>query len=185
MSGLLCRAEAALLVVDVQERFAPVIADWPAVVERCARLIRIFRRLELPVHVTEQYPQGLGRTTAELREALGACAPPAKMSFSVCGPAGDGEVLRRLHAAGRRHVVLCGVETHVCVLQTAFDLAAVGYNVFPVADAVGSRSREHHAGALARMGAAGMPATNHESVLFELLRTAAAPEFKELSRLVR
>lgn len=192
MPGLLCRSQANLLVVDVQERFAPVIPDWAETVEHCARLVRFFRRLELPLFLTEQYPRGLGRTTAEIRAALGEVAPVEKMSFSACGARTDagendrgGEILRGLDAAGRRQVVLCGVETHVCVLQTAFDLLEAGYEVFAVEDAISSRAPAHKGNALARMAGAGVAVTNHESVLFELLRTAEAPEFKELSRLVR
>lgn len=190
MSGLLIRQQASLVMIDVQERFSGVIPEWSELIERGVRLAKFFRRLDLPIFLTEQYPKGLGRTVPELTAVLNGIQPLEKMSFSCCGNTGsptdaDAELLRRLDVGGRRQVVLCGIETHVCVLQTAIHLREAGYEVFVATDAVASRLREHRDGALARLAQAGVTLVNHESVLFELLRSAADPAFKELSRLVR
>lgn len=187
MSGVLRRARASLLVIDVQDRLAKVMPRRDATVERCVRLVKGFRRLELPVWVTEQYPEGLGPTVPELEAVLTGIDPVRKLAFSACGlpEEDDNPVLRMLAASGRDQIVLCGMEAHVCVLQTALTLEARGYDVHVVEDATCSRDDAHLDNALRRLGAAGVVITNHESVLFEVLETAGTPEFRDIARLVR
>jgi isochorismate hydrolase len=187
MSGVLRRGQASLLVIDVQERLANVMPERQRMVERCVRLVKGFRKLELPIYLTEQYPEGLGPTVPELREVLGDIEPLLKMTFSCCGlpEQTDHPLLKQLTTAGRRQLVLCGMEAHVCVLQTALTLHHHDYDVHVVEDAVCSRDEAHQRNALRRLGAAGVSVTNYESVLFEVLEDAAAPEFRQISKLVR
>jgi nicotinamidase-related amidase len=187
MNEVLRRVTACLLVVDVQEKLAAVMPHREPVIERCVRLVQGFRKLGLPVHVTEQYPEGLGPTVPELREATAGIEPLVKSTFSCCGLPEDRDhpLMQRLAASGRRQVVLCGMEAHVCVLQTALVLAGRGVDVHVVEDAVCSRDDGHRQNALDRLRAAGITVTNHESALFEVLEDSAAPEFRHVAKLVR
>ncbi|MGH7142931.1 MAG: isochorismatase family protein [Planctomycetota bacterium] len=184
------RHGSALVVVDLQERIMPVIDGGAEVIERTRRLIVAARRLEIPVFLTEQVPEKLGATVTPVRDAYGPAPARVKAAFSGCesrtpdDTAGD-TLLTALQRSGRRQWILAGVETHVCVLQTALDLLAAGGAVFIVDDATASRDPRHRANALHRIERAGGVIVNHESVLFEWLSTAAAPEFRDLSRLVR
>ena len=169
-------ADSALVVIDIQERLAAVMPSREAVVRSTGILLEAAARLGVPVVVTEQYPKGLGATVAE----VSAKVPKGsirleKTAFSAAGAL---ELMRP-------QVVLVGMEAHVCVLQTALDLAADGLEVFVAADAVCSRTEANCANALARLQNAGIVVTNSESVLFEWLRDASHPEFRELSKLVR
>lgn len=187
MSGVLRRADTGLLVVDVQENLADVMPRRSETVEHCVRLVRGFRRLGLPVHVTEQYPEGLGPTVPELKRVLEDIEPLRKLTFSCCGLPEDDDnpLLRQLADSRRTQLVICGMEAHVCVLQTALTLHGHGIEVQVVEDAVCSRSDAHRSNALARIAAAGIAVTNSESVLFEVLETAEAAEFRDILQLVR
>ena len=134
--------------------------------------------------MTEQYPRGLGTTVPEVREALAgeAAWTLAKTRFSS---AGTPELLRPFRDARRRQWMICGIETHVCIQQTAFDLLDEGFEVFLAADAVGSRRVEDRDAALARMARAGVVVSTSEALVFELLRDAAHPLFKQASALVK
>lgn len=172
----------ALLVVDVQTRFGPAIEEFAELVERARRLIRTARLLELPVLATEQYPRGLGATVPELVEALGDTPRWAKSCFSA---AADERVTSRLDELGCRSVVLVGVETHVCILQTALDLLDSGRTVHVVTDACGSRDPLDRDAAFHRLDRARAVLTTSETVPFELLRTAAHPQFKQVQALFK
>ena len=182
----LCRRESsALLIVDVQTRLAAAMpADARAAVLRNAGiLIEAARALGIPIVQTEQYPRGLGATEPEIAERLaGRAQRLEKTAFSCCGAEGfDAAVC----ADNRTQWILCGMEAHVCVLQTALELHARGLEVFVVEDGVCSRTDTNRANALARLRQAGVIVSNTESVLFEWLRDAADPQFKALSALVR
>lgn len=177
---LLSPRDTVLLVVDVQERFRPAMDGFEVMLAGCIRLVRTFRSLELPVLVTEQYPQGLGRTVPELLDALGADEPREKTGFSCLSCRGLQE---RLEGLGARSVVVAGIETHVCVLQTTFDLMAAGYEVHVAVDAVQSRRPQDRAVALERMARSGAVLSTTEMSAFELLRDARHPRFKEVQRL--
>jgi nicotinamidase-related amidase len=176
------RSRAALVVVDVQEAFRPAVLDFAAVVHNVATLVRGARVLGLPTFVTEQDPKGLGRTVAEVSEHLEDIAPMEKVAFSACEAEGFPGALR---AARRDQVLLCGIETHVCVNQTAQDLIRDGMEVHVVQDAVSSRTEPNRALGLHKMERSGAVVTSVETALFELLRAAGTPEFKEIQALVK
>ena len=164
----------------------PAIADADAVVRAAGTLIEAARQLEVPVFVTEQYPRGLGPTVDAVAGRLPNDARVIeKLTFSAARNHDVAGHLAGLAAAGRDHIVVCGVESHVCVMQTAADLDAQGYGVHVVADACGSRAHASKDAALARFGALGISRVTTEMVLFEWLEVAGTPEFKAVSRLVR
>lgn len=177
---LLARHDSALLVVDIQEKLVPMIAGKDRMLERCRLVLKAAAILKVPMLVTEQYPKGLGKTVGELSGLVPA--PIEKLSFSSCGAAA---VAQQLAAWGTRKALLIGMETHVCLQQTAFDLLAQGFRVYVAADAAGSRRDEDKQWALARMAAAGITVTTAEAAVFEWMETSAAPEFKEISRLIK
>lgn len=180
MSHFLPRDETVFLMVDLQTRFAPVIPGFEAIEENARRLLLTAGILELPRMATEQYPQGLGRTVPGLLTELGEIEPIAKRCFSA---AGDPNVNAWLVQHAAHSVVLFGVETHVCILQTALDLIETGHVVHVVTDACGSRSPHDRDRAFDRMAAAGAVLTTAETVAFELLRTSEDELFKPLQSL--
>lgn len=179
---LLDRDRSVLLVVDIQERLAPAIAGGEAVVARAAFLLEAAARLGVPVVASEQYPKGLGHTVPALRPLLEGAAVFPKTAFSA---ARDPEIARHLRGLGRPQVVLTGMETHVCVLQTALGLKEAGYAVAVAADAVGSRHPERRLLGLERMRAEGVVIADSEMAAFEWLGEAGTPVFREVSRLIR
>lgn len=177
------RGRTALLIMDMQEKILPAMADSAGILARCRILAEGADILQLPVIVTEQYPQGLGTTVPELREIIPAGAPLlAKRAFSAAAVPG---FMDALTATGAQQVLIAGIETHICVLQTALDLLIRGYQVHLVADACGSRTTQNHKNAARRLAAAGGIITNSESALFELLEKAEGEEFKRISKLIR
>ena len=179
---LLQRAKAQLLLVDLQERLVPAMAGAEALIAACGNLLQAARQLKVPVLASEQYPKGLGRTVGPIAAALPEGRRFEKLEFSCYGnPAIREELLR----AGREQVVLAGIEAHVCVLQTGLDLLAADYQVFVVADAVASRRPESREIALRRLEQAGAVPITVEMALFEWLRSAADPDFRTVSRLIR
>jgi nicotinamidase-related amidase len=175
------RKTAAVLVVDIQERLTPVIWGYERLEKYAKAMIMAARELGLPVVCTEQYPKGLGPTMPAIREILPS-APLAKVHFS-CGA--DPAVAKALEATGRKQVIVVGMETHVCVFQTARDLAAQGYEVHVCADAVSSRTEEHRRVALDLMRDSGIVVTSAETAIFDLLHQAGTPEFKRVSAFVK
>ena len=152
-------------------------------VSNCARLVRSFRILELPILVTEQYPQGLGQTVAELREALGEGeAPLAKTCFSSCGIEEFRGRLTELHV---EHALVCGIETHVCVSQTVHDLLQMGIEVHLAVDASESRNAIDREVALQKMERSGAILTTSEAAVFEILADAKHPEFRKVQALFK
>ena len=183
---LLQRDRSALVVIDMQERLMPAIAEGEAVARAAGILIEASRQLEVPVVVTEQYPKGLGPTVDAIAGQLPNDATVVeKMTFSAARNHDFASRLDGLKAAGRDHIVVCGVESHVCVMQTAADLDAQGYTVHIVADACGSRAPASKDAALARFGAMGVSCVTTEMAVFEWLEVAGTPEFKAVSRLVK
>jgi len=172
--GLLERDRVTLLVVDVQEGFRRY-DSFPAVAHACATLLKGARLLELPALVSEQYPKGLGHTAPEVElqdEPL-----IEKSVFSAARAEG-------FSLGGRDQVIVCGIETHVCVSQTVHDLLADGVEVHVPADAVGSRHQIDHLRGLERMERAGAVVGTVEAALFELLERAGSPEFKAVQKLI-
>ncbi len=176
------RARAALLVVDVQERLAAAMppAELDQVVKNCVRLVEGAKILGVPILWTEQYVKGLGPTVGPIREAIGPAGKPVeKLVFTCCVP----EIERGLE--GREQLVLCGMETHVCVFQTVRDLEERGLRTFVAADAVLSRSRANWQVGLDLMRQAGGTITGTETVLFDLTGRAGTDEFRAISKLVK
>lgn len=174
---LLNAKNAVLLVIDLQERLMPAIHDGERVVAHAAHLGEAARLLDVPVVVTEQNPAKLGPTVPAL---AGAAPAIAKMSFDACA---EPAVLEAL--GGDRELVICGCEAHVCVAQTAMTLLEYRRRVVVVQDAVGSRMPNSHAVAISRLAAHGAEIVTTEMVLFEWLRTAAHPQFRAISKLIR
>jgi nicotinamidase-related amidase len=177
------RGDTALLVVDVQEKLVPAIADAARVVWNVRRLIDGAKLFGLPVLATEQYPKGLGPTVAELAERLGDV--PSKLTFSCGGCPELFRGLEDLRARGIHKMLVCGIEAHVCVEQTVFDLLADAWRVYVAADAVGSRFEVDCRIALGRIDSAGATLTTTEAALFEWCEAAGTPEFKKISQLAR
>jgi nicotinamidase-related amidase len=175
------RGRAALAVIDVQEAFRPAVLDFDRVAGNVGVLVQGARILGLPVIVTEQYPKGLGHTVPEVAEHLDGISPLEKTSFSAVGADGFPAALAEV----RDQVVVCGIESHVCVNQTAEDLLAAGREVHVVGDAVTSRTAANRDLGLHKMEQSGATLTSVETALFELLREAGTPEFKEIQRLIK
>ncbi len=172
-----------LLLVDFQTRlWAAMMPEAAGVLARLALLITAAARLAIPIVVTRQYPQGLGPLLPELTVLLPAdVRAQDKMSFSCCGNAEIASLLDD----GRDQILIAGIETHVCVLQTAFDLAARGRAPFVLADACASRRYPDHAQALARLAQDGVRQASTESLVFEWLRSAEHAAFRDLVRAIR
>jgi nicotinamidase-related amidase len=180
---LLDRDRAVLCVIDIQERLAAAMAEREPVVEAARRLVLSARRLGVPIVLTEQYPRGIGPTEAVLVEALGdAYRPVEKLHFSCCN---ERPFTESLESHGRRQAIICGMETHVCLLATCLDLIDAGYQVHVVADAVCSRNVEHKRLALEQMRQAGAVVTCVEAAVYQMLRLAGTAEFRDLLPLFR
>ncbi len=179
---LLDAERSVLVVIDFQERLAPAIHDIDAVVSNARILMKAADRLGVPMLVTEQYPKGLGHTVAPIAELAPADSVVEKIEFSA---AGNATFDRRLAALGRPHAVICGIEAHVCVLQTALLLADRGLTTFLVRDACSSRRPASIAAAFERAERHGIEPVTTEMTVFEWLRRADSPEFRDLSKLVR
>jgi nicotinamidase-related amidase len=170
--------DSALLVVDIQGRLVPAIVGWQALLDHVVWLIRVARRLEIPVLACEQYPKGLGPTHPAVAAELPAGCIASKLHFSAVAGACHGLD----QAGGRGQYVVCGMETHVCVMQTVMELLAGGKQVFVVDEAVGSRRDADKALALQRMRDAGASIVSREMVAFEWLRRADSEVFREVSK---
>jgi nicotinamidase-related amidase len=181
-SHRLTRARAGLVVVDIQERLMPAIFEKERVVQNTLRLVQGATILQVPIFATEQYRKGLGSTVPEVAAAIPGFAPMEKLAFSACGADGFVPSLESKQVAD---AVLCGIEAHVCVMQTCLDLLDKGFDVFVAADAVSSRTPENYRIGLERMSAAGAVIVSTEMVLFELLGQAGTAEFKQVLTLVK
>lgn len=175
---LIKACESTLLVIDIQEKLFPAVLDNTSMAEHTGWLLQVAQRVGVPVLLTEQYSKGLGPTVAMLREGIEDVAIIEKLHFSA---ARDGELFKR-PGGERKQFVVCGSETHVCVLQTVLDLLARGNQVFVVEEAVGSRRASDKALALARMQQAGASIVSREMVAFEWMEQAGTELFRSISR---
>ncbi len=178
------RATTALAVIDVQEKLAPAMdaALMPQALANIGRLLKTAKLLQLPVLVSEQYPEGLGPTVPAIAEELDDVPRLPKVEFDAMKNAG---FATRLGATKAKAVILAGIETHICVVQTAASLLARGYDVWVARDAVASRTRANMEAGLGLMHDAGAKLAPTETILFWLLERAGTPEFKTVSKLVR
>ena len=178
MSGRLEADRTTLIVVDVQEAFRNAIPNFERIAKATATLIEGAEAIGIPVVITEQYPKGLGETVAEVAEHLPEGVEPLeKVVFAASEAEG-------FDLEGRDQALVCGIETHVCVNQTALDLLASGVDVQVAVDAVGSRTDENKGVGLQKMERAGATLTSVETALFELLGRAGTDEFKQVQRLI-
>jgi isochorismate hydrolase len=177
-------ARAMLLVIDMQEKLMPLILDQHGVTSSACKIIRAIKVLGIPVIATEQYPRGIGGTVTPIRDALSRCTVQSLEKPTFSGWA-DPTVRQAILALDRPQIIIIGVETHVCVQQTALDLASRDYDVFVCADAVGSRGRMDYECSLHRMRQNGVMVTTVEGVIFELCQSSAAPRFKELLEIIK
>jgi nicotinamidase-related amidase len=172
--------DTGLLVIDVQTKLMAKIPGAAALIRDIAFLIDIAQLLGMPVQATEQYPKGLGPTVPELATRLPVRSD--KLGFSSCAVP---SVIENFHRAARPKIVLAGIETHVCVLNTALDLLAAGFRVYLPADALASRYTLDHDTALRRLEQAGAIVTTAETCVFEWIGGSDHPRFKEISKLVQ
>ena len=180
--SLLDRKRAALAVIDMQEAFRPLIDEFDLIAARIALTVQACRLLNVPIIVTEQYPRGLGRTVNEIAEHLPEGMPPLeKLSFSACGVQEFDTQLRERHI---EQVILCGIEAHICVSQTAHDLLHRGYQVHLLSDAVATRLPHNRIVGSGKLERAGALISSIETALFELC-PAGTPEFKQMQSLVK
>ena len=177
---LMKKEDSVLLVIDVQERLAPAMDNPREVINGCADLLAVAQKLDIPFLITEQYPKGLGQTMVDLRKEVPEGTKYfEKMEFSC---AKNPEIMKQIEAYGRKQIVIAGIETHICVLQTAFHLKELGYDVFVVSNACSSRKPLQNIMALQRMMTAGVEVVTLEMVFFEWLEKAGTETFKEISR---
>lgn len=173
---------SVLVIVDVQEKLTAIINQNRQMLKNIIILAKSTNILNIPVINCRQYPQGLGDTVGSIKEAIGDCKSIDKITFSCLSDEGFKAALPELK---RKQVILCGIETHVCIYQTAMELLAAGFEVGLVADAASSRAEVNKHYAIDRMKAEGIKIYTTEMMLFELLRTAKHPAFKEISKLVK
>lgn len=183
---LMKRDRSQLLLIDIQGRLAPHVADCDSVVANCIRLAHYARRLGIPATLTEHYPKGLGGTAPAIVAALGDEAPRfEKIAFSSWQDTAIRRRIETLRDEGRTQVVVAGMEAHVCVGQTSLDLVAARFDVCLVADAVGSRTAEVRDLAVRRLERAGAHIVTHEMVAFEWLGRGDTKEFKDLIEVIK
>ena len=173
---------SCLVVVDVQGKLAQLMVDKESLFKNIRILIQAAQILEIPILWCQQVPEALGPTLPEIAELLTGEEPIDKACFSCCG---DERFTAELNALGKEQVLLCGIETHVCIYQTAMDLMEGGLDVTIVADAVSSRTEQNRQTGLDRLAAEGANISSTEMVLFELLKTAKHPQFKQIAKLVK
>ena len=182
MSGLINAGESLFLVIDVQENLLPAIADKDSVRDRIVILAKSAEILGVPTVLTEQAPHAIGHTVSQVRDVTEHADVLAKTHFNACREDGFDAIVQK---AGRRQIVVAGMEAHVCVLQTVFGLLDWDYEVFVVADALGSRNPADKDEALRRMAAAGAVVTTAEMVAFEWMERSDREEFRSIHALLK
>jgi len=176
------RDHTVAMMVDIQERLLPHIDRHELLEKNCRILIQGLQHLNIPLLVTEQYPKGLGPTIASLQSLLTTSLLVEKMTFSCCEV---DAVTAQLRKWNRKNVIVFGIESHVCVLQTVLDLPGLGYQPVVIEDCISSRRASDKITALGRIEQSGAVISSYESILFELCRTAGTEEFKKISILVK
>lgn len=173
---------SCLVVIDIQERFRNLIHGMDQVLAGTTRLIRFCRQMDIPILLTEHYSRGLGVTVGEIRNLFKSLQPIEKIHFSCMGDEGFREALA---ATGRDQIILCGIETHVCVYQTAADLQRDGKQVAVAVDAVSSCSAANRQIGLHRLSEMGVQSMGAQMLMFELLHRAGTEQFKLVSNLLK
>lgn len=176
---LLEQNQSLLLLVDVQEKLTPLVQESAHLIANCRWLLEIASLLSIPTIVSEQYPKGLGETVTELQQFKHAHNTITKVHFSCVDDVAGGSLIEKM---GRQQIVLIGIESHVCILQTALGLVRKGKDVFVIANAVSSRNKEDKKWALKRMQQAGVQVVTKEMVVFEWLHRSDQDIFKTISK---
>lgn len=175
-------SQSCFLLIDMQTRLWPVVAEPQAISRNSQILLKAIRRLGIPTLVSQQYTRGLGPTIDQLTALISNDEIVEKTSFSCMK---EEAYLQRFRALERDQAVVAGIEAHVCVLQTVENLLDDGRHVFVVADAISSRTHANYLAAVERMRASGATIVTTEMVIFEWMQTANTPEFRELSALIK
>lgn len=176
------REQSVGLVIDIQERLFPLIHEHDIIARNSGTLIRGLQSLKVPILLTQQYTKGLGSTVPEIQQYFEGQAHIEKVAFSCCD---EPSFMEQLHAIDRKFIIITGIETHVCVLQTVIDLLERGMIPVVIEDCVSSRRENDKKHAIQRMRQEGAIISTYESVLFELLRYSGTDDFKAISRLVK
>ena len=179
---MLKKENTALLIIDIQGKLAQLMHEKDGLFQNAQRLVKGIQTLEIPIILAEQNPRGLGPTIPEIADLLSGIQPVAKTSFSCCG---SHEFVSALEKLDRKQILITGIETHICVYQTAADLAGKGYEVQVVVDAVSSRSEENKLIGLQKIKESGAGLTSVETALFELIKVAEGEQFKEILRIIK
>ncbi len=179
--SLLQNSKTALLVIDIQERLLRVMRKRELLIKDVVKLIKGIKVLGIPIYYTEQYPQGLGATADDIKNELDGEAIQ-KLSFSC---AGAGNLFKELNEKNITQVIVCGIETHVCIQQTVMDLLANNFEVTVAANAVSSRTKIDYKTAIKRMGKHGAEISTVEAILFELLNVCTTQEFKDIAKIIK
>ena len=187
---ILNHKECLFLLVDVQEKLLKNIHANQFLKLNTQKILFFFNKLNLPIFITEQYPAGLGKTSDEILNNNSFFSMNENINYSLFEKTTfscfeDSNIKSRIKKANKKQILICGIETHICVLQTALDLINDGFSVFLVSDATGARSKYSHDLGIQRMEINGAHILNTEMVLFELLRDSKHEHFKELSQLIR
>ncbi len=179
----LSRENVMIIMIDIQEKLSPAMNNESDIIKNSKIILEMARVLDIPVIVTEQYPNGLGSTLEELKEYYtDRTRVYDKVSFSALRTESIRETIEKIN---RPNVIIFGIETHICVYQTVKDLLVKGYNTYVPIDAVGSRTKENNDNGLELMRDFGARVSNVETILFELLEKAGTDEFKQLSPLIK
>lgn len=179
---LLSKEGAALVIIDIQEKLFPHMAEKDRIAQNVAKLLKFAEIMKIPIVLTEQYPKGLGRTIPEVKRLIPNIHPIEKVDFNCLGSEEFKACLGRLEA---KTLIITGIESHICATQTAIDGLNKGYNVYVVSDAVSSRSLADKAIAIERMRQSGVTIVSTEMLIYELLARAGTAEFKETLKLVK
>ncbi len=179
---MLNKDNTALVIIDIQSKLWNVMYEKEALLENAQKLVKGMQVLGVPIVLTEQNPKGLGPTAPELMQSMPDVKPLSKMEFSCCR---NKEFQGALTNIMRRQILICGIESHICVYQTALALLGSGYEVQVVADVVSSRAVRNRDIALSRLQSEGAKLTVSEMALYELLGTAESPQFKEMLKVIK
>ncbi|UCE39629.1 MAG: hydrolase [Thermoplasmata archaeon] len=180
--AILSMENTALVIVDVQEKLLPYVVDKDKVTENVNMLIKFADIYDIPIILTEHYPKGLGTTVPEVKEVLKNYAPLEKVIFSCCGAKG---FISRLNELNVKRIMLAGIESHICVEQTALDVMHAGFDVHVIADAISSRTIENKNIGMEKMRQFGAVISSTEMAMYEIMERADSKEFKEVLKLVK
>ncbi len=176
------KEDTILLIVDIQEKFVSVIKNIDNVVSNVVKLIKAFNVIDVPIIVTEQYSNGLGSTVENIRKELKSYKPMEKIEFNCFGNTEFDKVIKNKNI---KNIVLCGIESHICVTQTLIDGISKGYNIYLVKDAVSSRKESDLDIAIERAKQEGAKIASTEMIVFQLLKKAGTKEFKEIQKIIK